>query len=561
MKEFSEDDGKSMDIIADNLEKLKQIFPEAYKEGKIDFNTLEAVLSGHIDDKEEKFGLNWHGKKRARNLALIPSTATLRPCPDESIDWGKTKNIMIDGDNLEVLKLLQKSYSGKVKMIYIDPPYNTGKDFVYKDNFKDNLQNYLEYTGQTENGNRTTTNTESSGRYHTDWLNMMYPRLMLARNLLRQDGVIFISIDDNEVHNLRNICNEIFGEENFVAQLIWYYEGVNDNQYVFRKTHEYLIVYGKVKTMLKNNIVYDPNVNLNEIISNSVVKNGLANPPSPIKLPKGFPCELEKGVIKKENVESVSYDNDIVIENYKLQQEVSVTSGWSSKTILENYINNNFNEVDDFNKQKTHFIIKKSGNIFYTKKRETAYLISVLRNFGTTMNAAKQLNSLFNCVAGFSYPKPINLISFLISIYSNSNDIILDFFSGSATTAHAVMQLNAEDGGNRKFIMVQLPEKTAEDSEAYKAGYKTIADIGKERIRRTGKKIMDEMLSKKNDKRKGDTEQPSFFDEDDNSPTKDINSQLDIGFRVYKTDTTNIAEYTTYVCYPLVMCKAEHNMV
>ena len=238
-------EAQSADILAGNIEQLKTLFPEAFTEGKIDFEVLRQLLGGTVEEREEKYGLNWHGKRKARQLALTPSTGTLRPCPEESVDWESTQNLMIEGDNLEVLKLLQKSYSGKVKLIYIDPPYNTGKDFVYPDNFQDNIKNYLELTGQVESGRKISSNTEASGRFHTDWLNMMYPRLKLARNLLREDGVIFISIDDGELDNLRKLCAEVFGDENFVVQIIWRKRSTPPNDKVIGANHDYILCFAK----------------------------------------------------------------------------------------------------------------------------------------------------------------------------------------------------------------------------------------------------------------------------------------------------------------------------
>lgn len=514
MEKLDENFGKSEDIIANNIEQLKQLFPEAFTDGRIDFEVLKQLLGEYIDTNEEKYGLNWFGKKKARQFALIPSTGTLIPYPDQSEDWDDTKNLMIEGDNLEVMKILLKSYSGKIKAIYIDPPYNTGKDFVYKDDYKDNLSNYLEYTCQSKDGSLTTSNVERSGRFHTDWLNMIYPRLLLSRNLMTKDGVIFISIDDNEAPRLRCVCDEVFGEENFIAQLVWYYEGVNDNQYVFRKTHEYILVYAKDKVNTSNNVIYDPNIELNDIIENSVVKNGRANPPSTITIPQGFPCEIEKGLIRKDDVNSVIYDRDLSILGFRTVNEVKVTSGWSSKKILESFIESGFQDVIDINNQKTTFIIKSTGNIFYRKERNTAYLTSVLRNLGTTMNASIEISQLIGDNAGFSYPKPKGLIGFLLSIYMGRDDIALDFFAGSCTTAHSIMDLNALDNGKRKFIMVQLPEPI--ENSAGK--YKTIFELGLDRIRKAGIAI---------------------------SSTLRHPAKIDIGFRVFRLDSSNIKAWDT----------------
>ena len=513
---------KTADGIDVNLEKLSRAFPEVITEtvgedGKIkrvaDFEKLKMLLGDSAAERPQEFyEFTWPGKNEAIFETAKATTKTLRPCPEESKNWDTTQNLYIEGDNLEALKILQEAYLGKVKMIYIDPPYNTGKDFVYRDNFHKSAEEGKEdeTVRDEETDNNLFQNTESNGRFHSDWCSMIYPRLKLARDLLRDDGVIFISIDDNEVHNLRKICDEIFGESNFIGTFVWFYEGVNDNQDEIKKTHEYILVYSKNKVnILFENAARDINVELGETVENSVVKNGAANPPSTIILPSGFPCETKKGTIKKSEVKSVKYSGDLVIEDYKLTNAVSVTSGWSSKNILELFIKNKFEEVYDSKNQLTRFEIKNNGNINYKKKRAQSYIISVLRNYGTTLVASKMLEGmgLGGC---FSFSKPNNLIKFLIKTSSKSTDIVLDFFSGSATTAHACMQLNAEDGGNRKFIMVQLPEVCAPDSEAAKAGYKNICEIGKERIRRAGEKIKAEHA----------TTAPN----------------LDIGFRVLKID-------------------------
>lgn len=299
MKKLIPDDPEthSADLLAENIENLKALFPEAFTEGKVDFDVLRQLLGGVVDEREEKYGLNWYGKRRARQLALTPATGTLRPCPEDSVDWVTTQNLMIEGDNLEVLKLLQKSYAGKVKLIYIDPPYNTGKDFVYPDDFQDNIKNYLELTGQVEGGRKISSNTEASGRFHTDWLNMMYPRLKLARNLLREDGVMFVSIDDHEVDGLRKLCAEVFGEENFVAQFVWNTEGHTDNQFDVKINHEYVLLYARNADTANLGHVVDPNTRQESNLwkgfaENSITKNGPANPPSEVKLPVGFPCAV-----------------------------------------------------------------------------------------------------------------------------------------------------------------------------------------------------------------------------------------------------------------------------
>ncbi|QIZ67481.1 site-specific DNA-methyltransferase [Geobacillus subterraneus] len=528
-------DGKSMDIVKANIEALKQLFPEVVTEGKIDFEKLKLILGEEIETRNEKYEFTWHGKTRAMKLAQTPSTGTLRPDKASSKNWDTTENLYIEGDNLEVLKLLQKSYFGKIKMIYIDPPYNTGKDFVYKDDFRDNIKNYKEITQQT-----TKANTETSGRYHTDWLNMMYPRLKLARNLLREDGIIFISIDDIESSNLKKICDEVFGEENFIAQLIWNTEGHTDNQFDIKINHEYILMYVKDLNFKSKAIGYvvDPNTRAESNVwkgfaENSITKNGPANPPSEVLLPKGFPCAVDEMVLEPSDVpneyysdiEKVGYitreitrrydvsypirKDPMIVKNGKLQTDCRVYSGWANVNKLKQFIENGFKPIEE-DDGKMSFYLSKNGVIYYIKEREKVrHILSVLRNMGTTEQNRSRLEQTG---IYFNYPKPLELIQYLLKIGSENDSIILDFFSGSATTAHAVMQLNAEDGGNRKFIMVQFPEKTDEKSEAYKAGYKNICEIGKERIRRAGEKIVQET---------GKTD-------------------LDIGFKVFKLDSSNV---------------------
>ncbi len=529
---------KSMDIVTDNISKLKELFPEAFTEGKVDFDALKEVLGKYVDGREERYSFTWNGKSKARMLAQTPSTGTLRPCKEESVDWDTTQNLFIEGDNLEVLKLLQKSYHKKIKMIYIDPPYNTGKDFVYKDNFKDNIRNYKEITGQVDGeGRNLSSNPETSGRYHTDWLNMMYPRLKLARNLLKDDGLIFISIDDNEVSNLRSMCDEIFGEENFVASFIWNTEGHSDNQFDVKVNHEYVLLYEKTGCS-KLGYVIDPNTREESNLwkgfaENSITKNGDANPPSEIELPVGFPCveeelslppdvmpdsyyaEIEKlGYITREISQkyNASYPirkDDVVVSEFKLAKKCTVYSGWANANKLKAFISNGCQPLIDGD-DTVRFYLSKNGVIYYYKDRSKARnILSVLRNMGTTERMRSELES--DGVI-FKYPKPLELLSYLIKVGGVENDIVLDFFAGSATSAHAVMKLNAEDRRSRKFIMVQFPEAVDEKSGASMAGYKTIAEISKERIRRAAAKLK--------------KENPDY--------------QGDLGFKVFKLDSTNI---------------------
>lgn len=537
-------DGKSKDLTKEYIEQIKGLFPEAVTEvadsegncvtHRVDMEKL-AILLGDAalptDETEyrqkygEKFSFEWAGKRRAIAEAQKRSTGTLRPCPEESVDWDTTENLYIEGDNLEVLKLLQDSYLGEVKMIYIDPPYNTGKDFVYKDNYKDNLANYLEQTNTTN-----AVNSEASGRYHTNWLNMMYPRLKLARNLLTDDGVIFISIDDNEVSNLKSICDEIFGEENFVCQFVWKTDGNFDNQAKIKICHEYIVLYSKKASLFNYPPVIDPNISTTSKlhkseIENTIVKNGPKNPFSKIELPIGFPCEVENCIIDERYDSWPRYYNSASIHNYKLMNPVTIESGWSSKSLITKFIDNKMEPINDKKGQKTKFVISATGAIEAIKERSgvLSHVISLLQNMGGTQKATSELLAL--SLTGFDYPKPTVLIEYLLKMLENKDSIILDFFSGSATTAHAVMQLNAEDGGNRKYICVQLPEPTPEDSEARKAGFETIPEIAKERIRRAGKKILEEQKVKNE----------GLFAEEV--------PKLDIGFKVFKLDRSNVKDW------------------
>lgn len=546
--------GKSSDILGDNIEKLKALFPEVECEGKIDFEKLKQILGQYVDDEKERYDFKWNGKGRALRLSQTPSMGTLRPCVEESKDWDTTENLYIEGDNLEVLKLLQKSYHGKVKMIYIDPPYNTGGDFVYPDNYHDSLGNYKKLTGQVdEDGKKLSTNSESNGRYHTDWLNMMYPRLRLARALLADDGVIFLSIDDNEISNLRKICDEIFDEANLLAQFVWNTEGHTDNQFDIKINHEYILAYAKNLSCCEIGWVVDKNTREGSNLwkgfaENSITKNGEKNPPQKVVLKAGFPCAVESLQLEKNNpIEQywedvkrtgyitrqmterykVSYPirmNEMIVENYKLKYDVEVFSGWGNADKLRAF-NIDFQPIEESDGTIT-FYLSKNGVIYYYKKRDKARnIVSVLKDMGTTekMRSDLERSNIF-----FSYPKPKELLKYLICIGNpQEKDIVLDFFSGSATIAHAVLELNAKDNGNRKFICVQLPEPTDEKSEAYNAGFSNICEIGKERIRRAGEKIKAEVES--------GNQQLKMDEEPKKVP--------DIGFKVLKLDTSNLKKW------------------
>ena len=537
------------DMTAGNIEKIAALFPNCITESSdgrggvrraVNFDMLRQMLSDEVVEGDEAYEFTWVGKKAAVVEANKPIRKTLRPCPEESVDWDNTENLYIEGDNLEVLKLLQESYLGKVKMIYIDPPYNTGHDFVYPDSFMMDNEEYNEGTGYFDedgNVNYHRENSASAGKYHSDWCSMIYSRLMLARNLLTDDGVIFISINDYEIENIRNICNEIFSRCNLIANFCWRTDGNFDNQAKVKICHEYILVYAKDESKTIAPPVIDPNISdksklNNEFIRNTIIKNGPKNPISDVAIPKGFPCDFESGTIDVSKINYPHYSGNIVCENYKLVYDIVATTGWAAKSQLLEFINNGFNYVVDTKGQQATFVITKTGAIECIKKRTDmqSHVISVLQNLGGTQKATADLGELGKY---FDYPKPVILLKYLISMFTNNEDIILDFFSGSATTAHAVMQLNAEDGGHRKFIMVQLPETTDEKSEAYKAGYKTICEIGKERIRRAGKKIQDDLQ-----KKQSENQQLTL----DNSSLLTPNSSLDTGLRVFKLDDSNMKD-------------------
>lgn len=514
-----------------NIERLAELFPNCVTEvndaqgnlkQSIDFDLLRQELSDHlVEGPQERYQLNWPGKREALLAANAPIAKTLRPCREESVDFDATKNLFIEGDNLEALKLLQENYLGKVKMIYIDPPYNTGKDFIYEDDFSENTEEFLKRSSQKDaSGNRLVANTETNGRFHSDWLSMMYSRLKLARNLLSDDGVIFTSINHKELSNLRKISDEVFGEDNMLCLFAWRTDGNFDNQAKFKYCHEYVIAYAKQETSFPNPLVVDPNTPPDSKIyraeiRNTIVKNGPKNPPSEITLPAGFPVAFEKGIFTARSNAWPHILSDVSVQNYQLAESVKVYSGWSSKDLLEEFINNKCQAVFDSKNQATAFEIISTGAIEAVKVRgEPSHVISMLTGFGGPQKATADLLEIG--VPFDDYPKPVGLIKYLSSMVRSTDFVAIDFFSGSATTAHAILQLNAEDGGNRKFIMIQLPESCDENTTAFKAGYKTIADIGKERIRRAGQKVQEGKCHS--------------------------GWNRDIGFRVLKVDTSNMKE-------------------
>ena len=545
------------DLTDNNIEQIGALFPNVITETRdengavkkaVDFDLLKQALSKNlVEDDNERYRLDWPGKKASLIKANTPITKTLRPCREESVNFDTTENLYVEGDNFEVLKILQESYLGKIKMIYIDPPYNTGNDFIYKDNFAKSKDEYEEELGATdEEGGKLFKNTDSNGRFHSDWLSMMYERLVVARDLLQDEGAVFISINDNEVHNLRKICDEIFGEENFLVSFSWKTDGNFDNQAKFKICHEYILGYAKIEQSFVSPPAVDPSIPttsklFKEEIRNTIVKNGPKNPISEVVLPVGFPADFADGTIEERNDSWPHYHCKAVIKDGLLTNTAKISSGWSSKDLLTEFLANDCKPVRDIKGQESRFVISQTGALEVVKKRSDtqSHVISSLFNLGGAQKASAEIQALE--LDYFDYPKPVSLVKYLCQMVKGENDIILDFFSGSATTAHAVMQLNAEDGGNRKFIMVQLPEPCDEKSEAFKAGYKSIAEIGKERIRRAGKKILEELEPRKAQKNTKKNQQ-TLFDSSSVPSVYSVVKNLDIGFRVYKTDSTNMKD-------------------
>lgn len=508
IKKISAEDpeAKSADIVSENIEQLRVIFPEAITEGRVNFDVLKQLLGSTIDERDEKYGLNWHGKRRARQLALSPSTGTLRPCPEESVQWDTTQNLMIEGDNLEVLKLLQKPYAGRVKLIYIDPPYNTGKDFIYKDDYQDNIKNYLMLTGQIDSdGRKISSNTESSGRFHTDWLNMMYPRLRLARNLLRDDGVLFVSIDDTELSNLRTLLSEVFGEENFRANISWQKRYTRSNNTVdFTTMVEHLLVYSKSDSFVVNLLERTQEADARYLNPDNDERGpwkgaSFLNPATPQQRPNlSYPLtNPNTGQITQPSTNAWRRSRD---EFARLQAERRLYWGADGKQPVP------------------------SIKMFLSEARDITPVNFWDHKFaGNTDDGTKELNDLFG-VKVFDNPKPVQLLRRVLDHASEPDSIVLDFFAGSGTTGHAVMEQNSADGGRRRYILVQLPEPVDSGSGPQHAGAKycdklsrprNIAELTKQRLRLAGSALREA--------------NPMFAG--------------DLGFRVLKLSSSNIREW------------------
>lgn len=522
--------GESLDILSDNISKLKELFPEIVSEDKIDFEKLKTIFGAEVDDSNERYGFSWPGKTQAIKESQKQSTGTLRPCIGESKNWDTTKNLYIEGDNLEVLKLLQKSYYDKIKAIYIDPPYNTGHDFIYSDDYSDNLENYLKISGQVvdskdkHNGIKLSTNTEKVGRFHSNWINMMYPRLRLSRNLLSNNGVIFISIDDNEFVNLRNICDEIFGESNFVGVITRKTKLTSNKGTHYAPSHEYIITYAKNIDDLEpfNDIEAQNDEKYTKLFRNED-ETGKYNEVS-LYMPSLDPRKNQRYYIKCPDGSLVIPPGDEFPKNKTEGETVSPKSGndkvwrWTYETYLKNLKENRVS----FKKTKTSPLIDENGNQakwnIYTKiylhERLKSGLLPVTFMDKYPNSIASKL--LIKLDIPFQFSKPYELIRYLLNIAQvKKDDIVLDFFAGSSTTAHSVMDINSKDNGSRRFILVQIPEEINEKEKAYQLGYKTLTQLGKKRIDLVGNQIAE----------------------------KSDNKNIDIGFKVFKLDSSNLEKW------------------
>lgn len=522
----------SPDLTQENIAKIRELFPgcvtEAHDEKtgkvrlKVDFAMLRQELSDHIvEGPQERYRLEWPGKREALAITTAVSTNSLRPCHEDSLHFESTQNLIIEGENLEALKLLQEAFLGEVKFIYIDPPYNTGKDFIYRDKFSEDLHSFLRRTNQvSEDSSKLTSNPESNGRFHSDWLTMMYSRLRIAKKLLAKDGIIFCSINHKEIAQLKLLMDEVFGADNLLCIFAWRTDGNFDNQAKFKYCHEYILAYARDEATFPHPSVVDPNVPANSKIyrpeiRNTIVKNGPKNPASWVSLPAGFPASFENGVIKRRTDAWPYFKDDVFVAERKTKTPVDIYSGWSSRELLCDFIKSGCQPVYDAKGQLTSFELTPTGAIEAVKVRGTpSHVISWLTNFGGSQKATSDLEDLG--IHFDDYPKPIPLVKYFIEMAASKSGIFLDFFAGSGTTAHAVLLQNSIDGGNRRFIMIQMPESVSPTTRAGRAGFSTISDICKERIRRAGKKIIES------------TCHPEW--------------NGDVGFRVLKVDSSNMKD-------------------
>jgi adenine-specific DNA-methyltransferase len=507
MEKLTKDDPetRSADLIAENIERLKELFPDIVTEGPggaaVNVDVLKSLVGDQtVTDADEKYGLNWHGKRRARQVALTPSTGTLRPCPEESVDWDTTQNLMIEGDNLEVLKLLRKSYAGEVKLIYIDPPYNTGKDFVYPDDFRDSIKNYLEITRQAAEGSKISTNSESNGRFHTDWLSMMYPRLKLACDLLDESGAIFISIDDTEAANLRKLCDEVFGEENFVATFIWQKRTTRENRKVFSFDHDFILCFAKNKPQFQ--------ASRNLLPFTEAVRERYSNPDNDPRGPwQSVSLNAQAGPgRRKEQFYTVVTPGGRRVDSPAGRCWI-VTEERMTELISDNRVW--FGEDGNNVPRLKSFLSEARDGL-------TPHTLWTADEVGTTDSAKRELTALFDGVCAFDTPKPTELLERIAEITLGASDTALDFFAGSGALGEAVMRLNTQDGGNRRFILVQLQEPIddalPQASEIRSLGINDLAGVCRSRLQRAGVRMRGEGAS----------------------------SKVDLGFRTFRLASSNI---------------------
>lgn len=558
----------SPDLSQDNIAKIRALFPDCITEAAdeqgnirltVDFDQLRQTLSDHIvEGPQERYRLDWPGKREALLTANAPIAKTLRPCREESVDFDTTQNLFIEGDNLDALKLLQESYLGKVKMIYIDPPYNTRKDFIYNDDFAENARDFLIRSNQADAyTGRLVANGEGNGRFHSDWLSMIYARLRIARNMLSHDGIIFVSIDDNEIANLRSVCDEVFGARNFCAQFVWNTEGNTDNQYEIKINHEYIVCYYRDKDFSDAAVgkVIDPNTREDSnlwagIADNNVNKNNPENPPSIVTLPAGFPARIDSLFYKQKDVDEKFFSicdrdkyisdltkaqygiesnsglpvklDDMIIEGGKLVKDCRIFVGYANKNKLLDFISNGCEPIEDGGNMMGFYINSNAAVRYWRENDKPRNILSVIRNLGTTEKSKTYLKSMD---IYYDYPKPVGLLKYLLKIGCAGGGVIVDFFAGSGSTAEAAYELNAEDGRNRKFIVVQIPEGLDPAKKSQKAAFDfcvarnispNLAEISKERIRRAGKKLLEGQCNE--------------------------GWNRDIGFRVLKIDSSNMSD-------------------
>lgn len=484
-------DLETPDLAAAHRAAFEHQFPGVLADGVVDAERLRGLLDvevvGAADDRE-RYGLMWAGKKEAVRSLQTPSRGTLVPDFEASVEWDTAQNIFIEGDNLEVLKLLQKSYNDQVKLIYIDPPYNTGSDFVYNDDFADGLRGYLQYTGQFDDeGNRTSSGSDRAGRRHSRWLSMMYPRLALARNLLTQEGVLLCSINDVEFSHLYDLLAEIFGEENFLATFIWNNDGNIEQQSRIKINHEYIVAFARNESLVARPAVIDPNIPessklFNQTIENSITKNGPANPPSTVELPVGFPASADRFIVEPRSDKFPEILDRIVVKDGVLSAPARLRSGWSSRRLLDLFISNGLVPIEDAEGKQSRFAVTESGAIYLYKDRsaDQGHVLTVLKNMGTTKASSSRLAKEWD--VHFDFPKPERLLQHLIATFSSGNDLVLDFFAGSGSTAHAVALQNAADSSRRKVVSVNIGEPVSPSSRAHAEGLNSVAEVTLKRI-------------------------------------------------------------------------------